>query len=124
MTDEELTNAIERMTPIIVGAVMDEVSKRMGAVLNDEWYSPREVSEMTDGRVSDEAVRNWVRWDQIDGESTPSGVRIYRATVEELRSNKWRALREPDQTKLPYSKANAEEKVRRDNLKSQQTSAA
>jgi len=49
-------------------------------------------------------AENWLRWGQIDGESDGQQVRLYQSTVEALRKNKWRPLREPDPSKMPPSK--------------------
>jgi hypothetical protein len=59
---------------------------------------------MSDGRVTAKTIRNWVAWGQIDGESNGHQVRVYKYSVEELRKNKWRAVREPDPTKAPPSR--------------------
>lgn len=70
---------------------------------------PREVAELATAegfRKTDNTVREWCRFKQIDfeqlGEKEP--IKIYPETVEKLRANLWRPLRKPDYGKLPPSR--------------------
>ncbi|MBN1909326.1 MAG: hypothetical protein JW818_06280 [Pirellulales bacterium] len=93
---------LEAMIPM----VRDVVRSELKAIrpLEDDWYEPSEVAAMSCGKISAETVRTWFRWGQLDGESDGRQVRLYKSAVEELRRNKWRPVRPPDETKLPPSK--------------------
>ena len=95
----------EQLAQIIVPIVREAIKEELkGFKLTDEWYEPSEVSSMSGKKVSAETVRNWFRWGQVDGESDGRQIRIYKHSVEELRKNKWRPVRQPDPSKLPPSK--------------------
>ena len=84
-----------------------ERQQRREDLLEQGWFTPAEVEQMAmdDGRkVSAETVRCWVRWERIDGDSDGDTVKVYRESVEELRSNKWKPTRKANPDKMPPSK--------------------
>lgn len=93
---------LEAMIPMVREVIRQEL--KAIRPLEDDWYEPSEVAAMSCGKITAETVRCWFRWGQLDGESDGQQVRLYRSSVEELRRNKWRPVREPDQSKLPPSK--------------------
>ena len=102
LTPESIAIWAQTLIPMIREVIRQELAAVKP--LDEPWYEPAEVAAMSCGKISGVAVRNWVRWGQIDGESTGRRVRIYQSTIEELRKNKWRPLRNPDPSKLPPSK--------------------
>ena len=91
----------DAVIPSIREAVREEL--KASRPLDEAWYDPSEVEAMSCGKVRADTVRKWLRWGMIDGESDGRQIRLYQNTVEELRKNKWRPLREPDISKLPPS---------------------
>ena len=109
-----MTDAIPNSSPIDVSTLVQALIPALREVIRQEisvlkpldeaWYSPTEVEALSCGKVCANTLRRWLRWGQIDGESDGNQVQIYQRTVNELRKNKWRPLRQPDPSKLPPSK--------------------
>ena len=51
---------LKALLPAIREAIRAEL--RMIGPLNQDWYEPAEIAEMSGNRVSAETVRNWFRW--------------------------------------------------------------
>ncbi|MCE5302783.1 MAG: hypothetical protein LLF97_06690 [Planctomycetaceae bacterium] len=102
LSPESIVLLVETLAPMIREALRAEIQAIRP--LDEAWYEPAEVEAMSCGKVRARTLRDWLRWGQIDGESDGQQVRLYQSTVEELRKNKWRPLREPDPSKLPPSK--------------------
>jgi len=100
------TDGIAAIVEAMIPAIRKIIREELNALkpLDEAWYYPSEVEAISCGKVTARTLRDWLRWGQIDGESDGNQVRIYLSTVEELRKNKWRPLREPDPCKLPPSK--------------------
>ncbi len=99
---EGLPAIMEAMVPSMREAIRAEL--KAVQPLDEEWYEPEEIAEMSEGRVTAETIRRWVRWNQIDGESNGRQVRVFKHTAEELRKSKWRPMRQPDPAKAPRSR--------------------
>lgn len=102
IADAGLVAIMEAIVPSLREAIRAEI--RAIRPLDEAWYEPNEVAALSCGRITAQTVRAWLRWGQIDGESDGREIHIYQHTVEELRKNKWRPLRQPDPSKLPASK--------------------
>ena len=101
IADARLAAFAEAILPAIRKIIRQEV--KAFKPLDEAWYEPSEVEAMSCGEVRADTLRKWLRWGQIDGESDGRQIRLYRSTVEELRKNKWRPLRQADPSKLPPS---------------------
>jgi hypothetical protein len=99
---EGLATIAEAIIPAIRQAIRAEWKALKP--LDEAWYEPSELEAMSCGKVKANTIRKWLRWGQIDGESDGQQVRIYKSTVEDLRKNKWRPLRQADPSKVPASK--------------------
>ena len=97
-----LTPLVEAMIPAIREVIRQEM--KCLKPLDEPWYGPSEVEAISCGRVRAGTLRNWLRWGQIDGESDGNQVRLPQSTVDALRKNKWKPLRQPDPSKVPPSK--------------------
>jgi len=96
------TRPSESTIPSIREAIRQEL--KASGPLDEAWYEPAEVEALSCGKVRADTLRKWLRWGQIDGESDGRQIRLYQSTVEELRKNKWRPLREPDPARCPQSR--------------------
>jgi hypothetical protein len=97
----ELSALIEVLAPMFREIIRQELTALKP--LDEVWYTPSEVEALSCGRVRADTLRKWFRWGQIDGESDGYQVHLYQRTVDELRKNKWRPIRQPDPSKLPPS---------------------
>ena len=99
--------SIALWTHAVIPMIREVIREELKALkpLDEVWYEPSEVAAMSCGKVTAYTLRNWLCWGQIDGETDSRQVRLYQSTVEELRKNKWRPVRQPDPPKLPPSKA-------------------
>jgi len=102
IADAQMAVIMEAMIPTLREVVREEL--KAFRPLDEAWYEPSEVEAMSCGRVKADTLRKWLRFGQIDGESDGRQIRLYQSTVEELRKNKWRPLRQPDPSMLPASK--------------------
>lgn len=102
ITPESVAIWADALIPMIREVIRQELKTLKP--LDEAWYEPSEVEAMSCGKVRAETLRRWLRWGQIDGESDGRQIRLYQGTVEELRRNEWRPLRQPDPTKIPPSK--------------------
>jgi hypothetical protein len=103
--DPIITPELAALVKALVPTLREVIREELKAIrpLDEPWYGPSEVAAMSCGRVSAETLRKWLRYGQIDGESNGKQVCIYKSTIDELRKNKWRPIRQPDPFKMSPS---------------------